>query len=116
MKYVLQVAESEGLVLQDMDKHTDALPVLGHALKLLPDNHLCRQEIAARMCFSIAQSSLAINLPDDVNEALHEAKRLGHNLGLILNVRGLLARSQKNQALALKYLSKSIRRNPSEAR
>lgn len=110
------MAESEGLVLRDMDRHSESLPVLRHALELLPNNQSCHQEAAARIYFSIAQSSLAINLPNEVNKALHEAQQLGHNLGLILNVKGLLARSLNDQTLALKYLSKSIRRKPNEAR
>lgn len=111
-----QVAEAQGLVLQDLDRHAESLPILQHAWDLLPNEEVQFDVVGARMHFAIAQSALALNQPETVNRALKKSHSLGHDMGLILNVKGLLARSQNDFVKALKYLTKSIKRRPSEAR
>ncbi|GMH32673.1 hypothetical protein BSKO_00507 [Bryopsis sp. KO-2023] len=111
-----RVVESQGLILQDLNQHQVALPTLRRALELLPEEELEYKTVSARMHFAIAQSGLALDLPDAVHEALGQAQRMGQDMGLILNIKGLLARGQREHDQALKYLTKAIRRNPGEPR
>lgn len=103
-------------MLQDMDRHAESLPILQHAWDLLPMEEVEFNAVGARLHFAIAQSALALDQPDIVNKALKKSQSLGQDMGLILNVKGLLARSQSDFVKALKYLTKSIKRRPNEAR
>lgn len=113
---MLKVMEAQGIVLQDMGRHEAALCALRRAVALTPKTESSTDPIKARIFFSISRSGMALEEPETVHDALDASQRNGHDIGLILNVKGLLARSQMRHADALKYLTKSIRRNPLEAR
>ena len=113
---MLKVMEAQGIVLQDMGRHEAALCALRRATALTPKTESSTDTIKARIFFSISRSGMALEEPETVHDALDASQRYGHDIGLILNVKGLLARSQMQHADALKYLTKSIRRNPLEAR
>ncbi|GIL60895.1 hypothetical protein Vafri_15714 [Volvox africanus] len=111
-----RVMEARGRVLQDLDRHTDAVPALKDALAIVRQE--CEQPpaISARLYFALAQSAVAAHQPILLRESLRMARLNGQDPASVYNLRGCLARKERQFSAALRYLTRAVRKSPGEPR
>ncbi|KAJ9530780.1 hypothetical protein QJQ45_028667 [Haematococcus lacustris] len=113
------VQEARGRLLQDLDRHGDALAALNAALALLSEEEGQGgpgQPAAtrARLHYAMAQSAVATHSPELLRSALRAARLHGQDAASVFCLRGLLAHKEKLLGKALHYLSRAVRLAPLE--
>ncbi|KAL6754241.1 hypothetical protein V8C86DRAFT_2707685 [Haematococcus lacustris] len=119
------VQEARGRLLQDLDRHGDALAALNAALALLAEEEGQGgpgQPAAtrARLHYAMAQSAVATHSPELLRSALRAARLHGQDAASVFCLRGLLAHKEKllgkppAPLQALHYLSRAVRLAPLE--
>lgn len=69
--------DARGRVLQELDRHQEALPALQDALHFLPADEPGHDATCARLHFALAQSAIACHLPQLLRESLRLARLHG---------------------------------------
>ncbi|GLI66721.1 hypothetical protein VaNZ11_010659 [Volvox africanus] len=111
-----RVMEARGRVLQDLDRHTDAVPALKDALAIVRQEGEQPPAISARLYFALAQSAVAAHQPILLRESLRMARLNGQDPASVYNLRGCLARKERQFSAALRYLTRAVRKSPGEPR
>ncbi|GLC44661.1 hypothetical protein PLESTM_001626900 [Pleodorina starrii] len=111
-----RVMEARGRVLQDLDRHTDAVPALRDALSVVRSEGEQPPAISARLYFALAQSAVAAHQPRLLRESLRMARLNGQDPASVYNLRGCLARKERQFPAALRHLTRAVRRAPGDPR
>ncbi|GIL69331.1 hypothetical protein Vretimale_13447 [Volvox reticuliferus] len=111
-----RVMEARGRVLQDLDRHTDAVPALKDALAIIRQEEEQPPAVSARLYFALAQSAVAAHQPILLRESLRMARLNGQDPASVYNLRGCLARKERQFSAALRYLTRAVRKSPGEPR
>mmetsp|Transcript_6410 Transcript_6410/g.17111 ORF Transcript_6410/g.17111 Transcript_6410/m.17111 type:complete len:987 (-) Transcript_6410:724-3684(-) len=109
-----EVMEARGRVLQELDRHTEALMSLQDALW-----HLSPEESSdriVRLHFSMAQSAIITHSSEMLRTSLSQAKLHGQDPASVYGLRGLLAHREGRLHHARVCLSRAVFLAPEEAR
>ncbi|KAG2482512.1 hypothetical protein HYH03_018557 [Edaphochlamys debaryana] len=111
-----RVMEARARVLQNLDRHSEAVPALRDALAAVRLDGDQPPAVSARLHFALAQSAVAAHKPALLRESLRLARLFGQDPASVYNLRGCLARKERQFPSALKYLTRAVRRAPGDAR
>lgn len=112
--YVCISANFNSIPVQELDRHSEALPTLQDALRHLEAAQ--PPAVRARLHFAVAQSAVAAHLPHLLRDALSKARINGQDPASVYNLRGMLCRKERRFQKALRYLSMAIASAPRIAR
>ncbi|KAG2424237.1 hypothetical protein HXX76_014621, partial [Chlamydomonas incerta] len=111
-----RVMEARGRVLQNLDRHNEAVPALRDALAAVAADGDQPPAVAARLHFALAQSAVAAHQPNLLRESLRLARLHGQDPASVANLRGCLARKERQFDSALRHLSRAVAASPGDAR
>ncbi|KAF5827975.1 hypothetical protein DUNSADRAFT_18441 [Dunaliella salina] len=109
-----EVMEARGRVLQELDRHTEALMSLQDALRHLSPEE--SSERIVRLHFSMAQSAIITHASEMLRTSLNQAKLHGQDPASVYGLRGLLAHREGRLHHARVCLSRAVFLAPEEAR
>ncbi|KAG2440606.1 hypothetical protein HYH02_010185 [Chlamydomonas schloesseri] len=111
-----RVMEARGRVLQNLDRHNEAVPALRDALAAVAADGDQPPAVSARLHFALAQSAVAAHQPNLLRESLRLARLHGQDPASVANLRGCLARKERQFDVALRHLSRAVAASPGDAR